>query len=156
MRTMMRRGLVAGAVALAISMPMGAFAANGPDDDPTQATQQYGRRAGDCTAPEQVREVLQSQEMIALREQFRADVAALREQYRAGETTYDEHVAAVQQVRERYEAQVRELIGDNAEALAWVEDHWGGLGERAANGHGQGMKAKFGAQGDQRRAAWDS
>jgi len=156
MRTMMRRGLVAGAVALAISMPAGAFAANGPDDDPSQATRQYGYGTRECVPPDEVRELLQSQEMVQLREQYRADVAALREQYRAGETTREDHLAAVEQLRERYREQVTEMLGDSPEALEWVEEHWGDMGDRGPRALGQGMKAKYGAQGDQRRAAWDS
>lgn len=77
MRAWTRRGLVAGAVTLAIAVPIGAYAAT--DDPPVTPSDSNTwtppRLPGDV--PDAVREAFDSAEMQALREEHRADMEAL-------------------------------------------------------------------------------
>ena len=74
MRKNMTRGIAAGALVLAMGLPIGAYAAPGDD---------WAPGAGDCEMSEEVRAAFENnEELQALREARQAEAAQSREQYR--------------------------------------------------------------------------
>lgn len=141
MRKNMTRGIAAGALVLAMGLPIGAYAAPGDD---------WAPGAGDCEMSEEVRAAFENNpELQALREARQADATQFRAEHRATqdpdgrEARQAEAAQSREQYREKVEAQ---LEGD---ALAWYQEN--GAGQNARQGEGAGQQAGEGAGGQYRQ-----
>jgi len=162
MRRMMKRGLAAGAVALAVGLPVGAWAGTvSAEDIPDSSDTQTWTppRLQDCDAPDEIRAILESPEMLEHKAEHQAESAQLREERRSAQdpTTREEYRAAMATVREENRAEVEALLADEPEALAWLQEHWAetgtqGGGQRMGAGMGGGQGAGQGGMGMGNRA----
>lgn len=135
MRKNVKRGLAAGALVLAMGLPIGAYAA---DDDTTTWT------PGDCDMPAEVRAAFESPELQALREARQAEATQLRAEHRTAQDpdTRDARQAEAAKYREQYREQVEAQLAANPEALAWFQEN--GAGQNARQGEGAGAGAQAG------------
>lgn len=131
-----RRGMVAGAVVLAVAFPAGAYAYPGGDWSPG---------AGDCEMSEEVRAAFEDDaELQALREARQADAEQFRAEHRATRDPdgRDARQAEAVQHREQCREQVEAQLADNPEALKWFQEN--GAGQNARQGEGAGAGAQAG------------
>ena len=144
MRTTLKRAFVAGAVAVAIGVPVGAYAVTGPMDvDEPESTESETwtpprQQIQDCDAPADVKAILEDAGIKDLEAEHQREMTKLREEWRANpdpdgrEAFRAEMTALREQHRERVLAAVAELDEDAAE---WLEQHWA---EMTGPGFGQG------------------
>lgn len=154
MRRMMKRGLAAGAVALAVGLPMGAWAGTvSAEDIPDSSDTQTWTppRLQDCDAPDEIKAILESEEMLKLKAEHQAEAAQLRAERQSAQdpATREEHRAAMATIREENRNEVRTALADEKEALAWLEEHWAESGTQGGQGMGggRGMGAGQGGMG---------
>ena len=111
MRKNMTRGIAAGALVLAMGLPIGAYAAPGDD---------WAPGAGDCEMSEEVRAAFENNpELQALREARQADATQFRAEHRA---TQDPDA---REARQAEAAQSREQYREKVEAQLEGDDQWG-------------------------------
>ena len=136
MRTTLKRALVAGAVAVTVAVPIGAFAAV---DDANQTSASWSPH-GQCDAPENVRAALDSPEITALQDEHRAEVTALREEHRANQDpdSRESFRASMTTLRDEHRTEIiaaLESMGES-DAAAWLQEHWSTM--QGGQGFGQG------------------
>lgn len=145
MRKNMTRGMAAGALILAMGLPIGAFAAE--DDD-------WAPGAGDCEMSEEVRAAFENNpELQALREARQADATQFRAEHRATQDPdgREARQAEAAQSREQYREKVEAQLADNPEALAWYQENGAGQNARQGDGAGAGAQAGQRAGGQARQ-----
>lgn len=143
MRKNMTRGIAAGALVLAMGLPIGAYAAPGDD---------WAPGAGDCEMSEEVRAAFENNpELQALREARQDEATQLRTEHRATQDPdgREARQAEAAQSREQYREKVEAQLADNPEALAWYQEN--GAGQNARQGEGAGQQSGEGAGGQYRQ-----
>ncbi|NCD20662.1 MAG: hypothetical protein EOL89_11915 [Actinobacteria bacterium] len=166
MSTTLKRAFLAGAVAVAIGVPVGAYAVTGPmEEDEPETTESETwtpprQQNQDCDAPDYVKEAIEEAGVDQLEADHKAAMTQLREEWRAnpdpdGREAYRAEMTALRaQHRERVLAAVGDVSEDAAE---WLADHWAemtgpGFGQ-GGNGQGNGYgKANGPRNGDGNRA----
>lgn len=140
MQKNMKRGMAAGALVLAMGLPIGAYAAPG---DP------WAAGTGDCDMSEEVRAAFENNtELQGLREARQTEATQLRAEHRATQdpATREARQAEAAESREQYRVKVEAQLADDPEALAWFQAN--GAGQNARQGDGAGQHA--GAQAGER------
>lgn len=167
MRTTLKRAFVAGAVAVSIGVPVGAYAATLPtdtDEPETTETETWTpprRQAQDCDATPEVKAILERAEIKDLEADHQEEMTRLREELRANpdpdarETFRAEMTALREQHREDVLAAVEAIDED---AATWLEQHWaemtgpgfgqGGNGQGFGHGKANGPRTGDGFRGD--------
>lgn len=166
MRTTLKRALVAGAVAVAIGVPVGAYAATGPMDvDEPETTESETwtpprQQNQDCDAPPEVKAILDEAEIKDLEAEHQREMTQFRENWRAnpdpdGREAFREKMTALRE--EHREAVLDAVRAIDDEAAEWLETHWAemtgpGFGQ-GGNGQGNGYgRANGPRNGDGHRA----
>ena len=153
MRTTLKRAFVAGAVAVAIGVPVGAYAATGPMDvDEPETTESETwtpprQQNQDYDAPPDVKAILEDAGIKDLEAEHQQEMTQRREDWRANPDPdgREEFRADMTALRDEHRAEVIEAVkAIDDEAADWLADHWA---EMTGPGFGQGGNGQGNAYG---------